>query len=705
MKSPKTIIALCLILAAVLLSFFPALKNNFIDWDDTAYVVGNNAVHAISAANLKIISTGFFAVHYHPLTMFSYMLEYHFFGLNPFGYHLDNLILHLFNCLLVFWFIYRLSSSTGCALLVTLLFGVHPIQVESVAWISERKNLLYAFFYLGALISYLYYLKQNRAKFYYFCLGLFLFSLLSKSMAVTLPLVLLLLDYAASRKARPRVLIEKIPFLVLAVIFGGVALYAASDPHVYLLESGAGLFTKLTVICADSLAYLYKIFLISVPHPYGGDIKADPYYYPCCCIAVFALLALVTLSRPFGKKVILGSGLFLLMIFPAIRFLPSAAMMVADRYAYLACLGIFYLLAQGCLWLFRRRSSLARAVLILILAAALIFLGQASWQRSKIWKNDLSLWNYFTRTYPGVSLGYLGRGLAFLRNGDYPAARLDLERAVRMGNPSGGSAEKNLPHFNSLSLYATINLATAYNALGRKEEAINALKEVINFNPELEMPYANLALLYSAMGNFDQAVKVYKKALEVFPDSAQMHSDFGALLASAKKYSEAIAEFKQSIQIDPGQISAYLRLATVYHALNRQNELKELYKKAVEQDLPFFSAYYYLANLCSGSAKDKEAVPLYQKALQINPNSKEACLGLGTAYLTLGKNEAAVHWLEQSLRLDPQFAPAHHNLALAYYYAKQYALAARHYEQAIKLGYPVNPKLEELLKPFQVARP
>ena len=196
MKKIKIIIPAFLIIIVTLISFYPSLKNDFTNWDDNLYVTENSTIRSLSPTNLKKISTAFFVTHYQPVTMFSYLLEYHFFKLNPFNYHLTNLILHLLNCLLVFWVIYLLSASIPVACLTALLFGIHPLQVESVAWISERKNLLYVFFFLGAMISYLYYLgKGKKLKYFLLCLGLFILALLSKSLAFTFPLVLLLLDY------------------------------------------------------------------------------------------------------------------------------------------------------------------------------------------------------------------------------------------------------------------------------------------------------------------------------------------------------------------------------------------------------------------------------------------------------------------------------------------------------------------------------
>ena len=197
MKKEKLLISICLILVITYIAFYPSLENDFVNWDDGAMVKENKKIQTLSLQN-------FASFHktslYHPLVDLSYAIEYHFFKLTPLAYHTTNLILHMLNCLLVFWVIYLLSDKIFVSLSVALFFGIHPLHVESVAWITERKDVLYALFFLGGLISYIYYLKKGDKKDYYISLSLFILSLLSKSMAITFPLVLVLCDYILNKK-------------------------------------------------------------------------------------------------------------------------------------------------------------------------------------------------------------------------------------------------------------------------------------------------------------------------------------------------------------------------------------------------------------------------------------------------------------------------------------------------------------------------
>ncbi len=714
MKNPKNIIPICLILAAVLFSFYPVLKNNFTSWDDNQYVTANKTIRNISLASLKNISSHFFVTHYQPLTLFSYMLEYKVFKLNPVGYHLDNLLLHLFNCVLVYWLIYLLSKgSIPVALLTTLLFGIHPLQVESVAWVAERKNLIYAFFYLGALISYLYYLKLKQNKHLLLCFILFLFSLLSKSMAITLPLVLILFDYWQTNKLKLSSLIQKLPFFILSAVFGLIAMLGGYLAKVFYDEHPISLLDKLKGASFDIIFYLSKLFYpvkLSVLYPY---IQIKPgLLHLSSLIIVSILVALVILSARYTKKIILGAGLFLLILFPVIRGLPLDEIIFADRYIYLASIGVFYIFSEGFHGLFCKGSRAVKAVLILFLSAGIIFLGQATGKRCAIWQDDYSLWSNVLETYPDSATAYHNRGEYFFGQGQLKEALSDFILAA--------NSRTKYP-YNPLYKYYALNLGNVLHALGRDQEASAVFEQVIRETSvasgaagqrqrrenritatnkdEIEAEaYCNLANINETLGNNAQAAALYLKTLELNPQQGYAHESLGALYAGQGKTREAINEFNRVIAIDPEQLSAYIQLAAVYKSGHDQKNLEALYQKAVSNNLDFFQAYYYLAELSFDKHQEAQAIRLYKRALLVNPSSKEAALGLGNAYLTLGDPKGAIRWLNQALKFDPKLAVAHNNLALAYYYTKQYPLALEHSDQAIKLGYPESLKLLKLLE-------
>jgi protein O-mannosyl-transferase len=728
LKKSKIIISIFLILIVTLISFYPSLKNSFINLDDNLYVTENKAIRSITLSNLKNISSSFFITHYLPVTIFSYLLEYHFFKLNPFNYHLTNLILHLLNCLLVFWVIYMLSGRISISCLTALLFGIHPMQVESVAWISERKNVLYAFFFLGAMVSYLYYLRKDRKlKYYFFCLGLFLLALLSKSMAMTLPLILILLDYFTSRKINLAVLIEKIPYFFLSLIFGLIALFGGYLSKVFYYENSYGLLARLIGASHDIIFYLNKLLLptkLSFLYSYF-EIKNNLF-----CLSLFVvviiLLAAVIISSRYSKKIILGSGLFLLTIFPSIRFLPLEEVLVAERYVYLSAIGIFYLFAQGCSWLYERKIKYYRFIRFLLvsaLALMVILLSFLTWERNHVWKDSLSLWNNVLERHPDIASAYNNRGVFFLSKGEYSKALSDFELAIKTK-----TKYPNNPTFKYYSTYKYyyINLGNSLRALGRNQEAMAVFEQLIKEAEEYfsllqlnNLPgsknkvivcnrkaieaeaYFNLANIKDLLGDKHKAITLYLRAIELDPRNQYAHDCLGTLYLSLDRKEEARIEFLKVIEIDSTYNPAYVQLAQIYKTLGQKEKLVLLYKKSIANNLDFFDAYYYIGNLYADAQKDKDAILLYNRAIEINPGSKEVCVGLGSSYLTIGRNKEAITWLKKALELDPNLAVAHNNLAAAYYYAQEYDLAIKHSDQAIKLGYIITPKLLELLKPHR----
>jgi len=344
----KLLIAFCVCAVVIItaIAFIPSLSNGFVDWDDPHYVTGNDAIRDLSLRNLGKIFTSSFIGCYCPLAISSYAVEYHFAGLNPFVYHLDNYLMHLMATALVFCFIYLLSRKTDIAFLSALLFGIHPLHVESVAWVAERKDLLCAIFYLLALITYLVYLKKKKAQYYYLVFLCMMLSLFSKPMAVTLPLIFMLLDYFNDRKIDKRSVLEKIPFFAVALIFGiGNLYFQAKFGATGLTE---GLSFRVYFFLKAIVFYLGKIFAplnLSAMYPYyhvTPERFSEVKYYIMILLFLFAV---VFLSRKYSKKVIFGSAFFIITILPVLKIVPAGEVFVADRYMYLPSIGIFFILA------------------------------------------------------------------------------------------------------------------------------------------------------------------------------------------------------------------------------------------------------------------------------------------------------------------------------------------------------------------------
>ena len=262
-KNVRRVLFYCCIIAGItFFAFSPSLRNGFTNWDDEGYVVDNPDIKGCTLHNVVKVFSSTYVGNYQPLTMLSYMAEYRFFKLNPLVYHCTNLLLHILNCLLVFALIYGLSGKQLTSLLVALLFAVHPLRVESVAWIAERKDVLSALFYFLSLLSYLRYVKKTGRKFYGFCLLSLALSLLSKPVAVSQPFILVLIDYLINRKVDKRNLVEKTPFFAVAVVFAGITLLTQKSQGTVLEYSSLSTITR---VCAPFYGMVFYVVKSIIP--------------------------------------------------------------------------------------------------------------------------------------------------------------------------------------------------------------------------------------------------------------------------------------------------------------------------------------------------------------------------------------------------------------------------------------------------------
>nr|MBA3705771.1 hypothetical protein [Bacteroidota bacterium] len=341
------------ILAFTLITYAPSVKNDFIrGWDDGAYLFENDYLHGFSAANLKHIFTQEEQGNYHPLTMLSYAIEYKLFGIdNPMPYHIDNLILHLLIISLIFYFIFLLTKNYFISFGVMLLFGIHPMHVESVVWISERKDLLYTLFFLLSIVNYIKYTSlESQKKYLYYSLIFFVIACLSKGMAVSLAGIIILIDIFQNRKFDKKTIVEKIPFFVIAVFFGLLAVKmqgSSVQPDIPFTVS-----ERLRIVNYTVIAYFQKLlapvnlcgFYPYPSKPENNEIASYFWFFP---IAVAAIAAITLYSLKYTKIIFFSLGFFLVTILLVLQILPVGGASMADRYAYVPSIGFFLLMACG----------------------------------------------------------------------------------------------------------------------------------------------------------------------------------------------------------------------------------------------------------------------------------------------------------------------------------------------------------------------
>ncbi len=430
LNSKSLVIGFLLIVGVALGSFFPVLQNDFTNWDDDRLLTDNFFIRGLNRENLQAMFTTPVTKTYTPLTFVTFALEYHFFKYNPFVYHLDNLILHLMVTGLIFLFLQRLGLTTLATWLATLLFAIHPIHVESVAWISERKDVLYAFFYLSALLSYQTYLKKSNRSAFLLTILFGLMSVLSKPMALSLPFILFILDWWYKRQWTIAVFLEKIPHFAYIIPI-------AWQTYVLHARVPIGDVKEVVPIWIWSFSYYIQKFLV--------PIQLSPIYHlplPAGIQNGHYLIALITfiiclflLIRFRNHRWVCFTFLFYFFsCFFLFRYdRGSDATIVADRFIYLPSLGFCVLIAYWIDQLLKKIKTEGRALngmTYAILGLLILSLSVKTYFQSQIWKDSLTLWSHVIKLTPDSAIAYNNRADLYIKMGEIQPAIPDLEKAI-----------------------------------------------------------------------------------------------------------------------------------------------------------------------------------------------------------------------------------------------------------------------------------
>jgi tetratricopeptide (TPR) repeat protein len=586
MRNRRIILSLCVVLLVTSFSLLPCIENEFTNWDDDLHVTANTSIKSLSWKNIKTIFTSFYVGHYMPLTILSYAVEYRFFTLNPHAYHTTNLLFHLFNCVLVFWLVYLLSGKELTGFIVALLFGIHPLHVESVVWISERKDVLYTFFFLSSLICYLLYLRQRGTKRYYsLALLFFILSLLSKSMAVTLPFVLYLFDIFFHRAFNRRTLFEKVPFFALAVAFGIITLFSAAPA----IRHDVSLLKSPFIASYGLVLYLIKLVLplnLSCIYPYPEGVSYIPQWKLLGpgVLVILGILCIIFLGKKtqYRDTLLFGCLFFLVTILPVLQILPVGQVIAADRYTYIPAIGIFFLAGRGISYLYENKiqySLTLKTFSSVLFAGIVIVLGILTWERCHVWRDSITLWSDVLEKYPNSSTAYNDRGGAYLAKKEYQNALYDFTQAIKI-----------TPHYAQ----AHNNLCYTYRMLSENEKAIVHCKKAIEIDPILVESYANLGNMYASTGKYEEAIMMYKKAIEKKIDF-RVYNDLCTVYRTTGRYKNGIESCLKAIMIRPDFSEAHHNLADIYMSTGKYNDAIELYKKTLEINPDLAAAHNNLA--------------------------------------------------------------------------------------------------------------
>jgi len=548
----KVLAALALVAIGALAAFSPALKADFTNWDDDRLVVNNPVIRGFTGANLKAIFGYAYCGTYIPLTLLSFATDYQLYELKPAGYHFTNILFHVLNALLAFGLFFMLTRDLGVAFFVGLLFAVHPLRAESVAWVTERKDVLFVFFYFLALYSYVRHARKPSWIFYILSFISFLLSGLAKGAAMSLPIVMFLTDWFQGRKYKARLVWEKIPFVAAAVVFGLLAVYAQRTLHSAQIPIVKRFFTANWV----AAFYLVKTLIpvrLSALYPY-------PTGFPGTLPLAFLLAPFVTgilaffggYSLPFTKKFVFGLLFFLVTLLPVSQLVTVAGPEIAaNRYTYLPLVGICYVLAEGFCFLLHRRlvPAVWKKLLVGAAAIAVLTLVYTARQRSQTWHDSISLWTDVIRSNPHIPEAYNNRGAVYAGLGQYDRALADYERALAID-----------PDFSR----ALNNRGNAFQRIGDFEKARADFDRAINLDPANADLRYNRGNLFMAMENYNLAIRDYTAAVELNPAQLEAWNNRGNAYCRNGDYDLGLADYNRVLSADPEYVEAYHNRAVAF---------------------------------------------------------------------------------------------------------------------------------------------
>lgn len=563
-----------LALAAVTaLAYWPSLGNGITNWDDTGYVTQNPIFGSWSAETIGLAFSGYFKGNYHPLTLLSLSLDHNLGGGDVRVHHVVNLLLHVANTCLVALVVLQLVGRRWIAVGVGALFGLHPMHVESVAWISARKDVLSAFFFLLSLLAYLRYLRSlphdrgpadGRATadapssgqdtprsglWYAAALTLFLLALLSKGTAVALAPVLVLVDALRGRELLGmRSVLEKAPFFGLALLFGVVALGAQAS--VGQLE-GVSEWTFTERLALGAYGFLRYLWLLAAPvglsafYPYPDPVDGGlPAAYYAFLPAAIGLLALFVAALRRWPLLAFGIAFYAVNVAFVLQLIPVGGAVIADRYTYLPSIGVFLAWAWAgqqlaARWPAAVRPALALAVAYLALLAAL------TWQRCEIWRDSLTLWNDTLARAPGFAQGHLNRALARYEVGDLDGAVADLDESIRLapGYALAWSHRGVLRHMR-----------------GEHEAALHDLDRAIVLSPSADI-FANRGAVRLVMGNPEGALTDLDRAIALNPSDLLAWANRGRARVELGQHRAALEDLNAVLSVAPGLVPAHVSRA------------------------------------------------------------------------------------------------------------------------------------------------
>ena len=653
------LLLVCAVLALTAIVYWPVGGFQFVSIDDNVYVTLNPFLRGgLAWDQVGRAFTSTYAHFWHPVTLLSLMLDHAVAGMAPGAYHVTNLLLHLGATLLLFLALFRMTGAAARSALVAALFAIHPLHVESVAWVAERKDVLSTLFWMLTMWAWAEYGIRRRRHWYWLALVSFGLGLMAKPMLVTLPIALLLIDLwplgrlssESAWSGGPARLVrawwplvrEKIPFLLLALGAGVAAVHAQGTAVASLEAVPPG--ARIANLLVASSTYLAKTVWpsgLSVYYP----MPLDPPLWPAAASA--GLLAAVTVAsfrlRQRAPYLLVGWSWYLVTLLPVSGLVQVGSHAMADRYTYVPLLGVFVMVAWGIAAAVgprRGRQWIAGVAAVAVVGA----LSVAARAQVATWRDSAAVWRHALEVSPQNYYAQHGMGSLLRDEGLAQEAVPYLEAAIRL-NPRFPDAHNNL--------------GQALESLGRADEAAIHYQEALRIAPDSPDTRNNLGALLLKGGRAEEAAGLFREAVAGLPDSAAAHDNLGQALAALGHHSEAAAEYGVALRLEPAFAAAHAHLGIALAAQGRGAEAEAEYRESIRLAPGIADTYNNLGAALAGRGEIGEAARQFEQALRLDPSQLQARVNLGIALAGQGALDAAISQFREAVRLYPNLEIAH----------------------------------------------
>ncbi len=634
------------VLVLSFLVLLPTLMNGWTNLDDPIYIIENPMIKKLSWESIQLMFTTLQVNgSYNPIVLLSWAVDYSILGLDPRIFHFTNLLIHLTVVGLVYYLSFKLSKNIKIAFLTSLLFSIHPMHMEAIAWVTARKDLLYTLFYILGLIMYFNYQdpKYNTSRWKYFilCILFYILSLLSKGSALTFPVVLLAMDYLNKRKDLKLLILEKIPLFILSIVFTIISIKAQKMGEALQFREFYSIIDSLSVGFYGYLVYLIKLIIpyqLCSLHPYptpsGNPV---PWYFTASAIPVLLLVTFCITKIKKNRVLVFGFGFFFITLIPVIQVLSFAISVTADRFTYLPYFGLFFIFSSGLVWVFENKPKFKKAT-ILFTIVFFTFLSIKTISYSKTWKNSETVWTRVIEYYPDYFVSYVNRSAFLIKDNRLEEALEDCKLALKL------KPDYYLAYYNK---------GYIYDRWGDNEKALLNYSEAITNKDDFFQAYQNRGILNSNLNRFEDALLDFTTSISIQPKNPFAYLNRATLLKNNQKFNEAIIDANTAISINDTISNVYFVRAICYRETGQINKSIEDFNKVIFQGSSTVNTYKERGILFFNNGDYNSALKDFNSSIKLNDNESLVYIYRSQIFINQSRFEDALYDLSRAEKMDP----------------------------------------------------